>query len=169
MSLINRYLQHRRTVQRLRGEVTRTVPRIICRDGFSVSVQASHSHYCGPRMDMARIYYSVECGFPSENVPEWAGYGESAGGESDVFGYVPVELVDKVIEKHGGLLNFNVEGEPMKRLFMLRKKRKGAAITDDKGEPLYFESKMEAKKVRDYIGGTTVVSLGPDHWRNNDE
>ena len=57
----------------------------------------------------------------------------------------------------------------MKRLFMLRKKRKGAAITDDNGDPLYFSNKQDAKKVRDAMGGETVVSLGPDHWRNNDE
>lgn len=45
-----------------------------------------------------------------------------------------------------------------KRLFILRKYRKGPAL-----EGLYFHDKMEAKRHRDMLGGDTVVSYGPDH------
>ena len=139
------------------------VPVIVCSDGFSVSVQAGPYYYCSPQSyDSFGPWTHVECGYPSWSVPEWSGYGND---EEGIYSRVPVELVDLVIMKHGGIK----EIDDMKRLFMLRKKRRGAAITDDNGDPLYFSNKMEAKKVRDTMGGGTVVSLGPDHWRNNDE
>lgn len=49
------------------------------------------------------------------------------------------------------------------RLFSLRQHRNGPLVTDQSGEPLYFDNKMEAKRLRDRIGGRTVVTLGPDH------
>lgn len=50
------------------------------------------------------------------------------------------------------------------RLFALRHDRKGRLVVDpDTGQPLFFSDKMEAKKVRDALGGSTVVTLGPDH------
>lgn len=49
------------------------------------------------------------------------------------------------------------------RLFALREYKKGPHITDQSGEPLYFDSKTVAKRLRDRIGGSTVVTLGPDH------
>lgn len=54
----------------------------------------------------------------------------------------------------------------MKRLFVLRHSKGGAIIKDSANRPLYFENKMVAKAARDQFGGTTVVSLGPDHKRN---
>ena len=49
-----------------------------------------------------------------------------------------------------------------KRLFQLRKYPKGPVITGSEG-PLYFADKSAAKAARNEMGGTTVVSLGPDH------
>ena len=51
---------------------------------------------------------------------------------------------------------------PSKRLFQLRKYPKGPVITGSEG-PIYFSNKSAAKAVRNEMGGTTVVSLGPDH------
>ena len=48
----------------------------------------------------------------------------------------------------------------MKRLFMLRHGRGGAAVLGDNKQPLYFDNKMEAKKARK---DKQVVSLGVDH------
>jgi hypothetical protein len=45
-----------------------------------------------------------------------------------------------------------------KRLFQLRKYPKGATIPN-----VYFSNKSAAKAARNEMGGTTVVSLGPDH------
>jgi hypothetical protein len=51
----------------------------------------------------------------------------------------------------------------MKRLFVLRHGKGGAVVTGPGNQPMYFASKPEAKKVRDTLGGNTVVSRGPDN------
>lgn len=51
-----------------------------------------------------------------------------------------------------------------KRLFVLRHGKGGAIVRDEKTQqPLYYSNKPAAKQVRDTLGGTTVVSYGPDH------
>lgn len=51
----------------------------------------------------------------------------------------------------------------MKRLFMLRKRRGGPSIPN-----VYFDNKAKAKTERDKLGGETVVSYGPDHYKFNE-
>tara|TARA_Y100000592_G_C5478345_1_gene323736 strand:- start:535 stop:831 length:297 start_codon:yes stop_codon:yes gene_type:complete len=82
--------------------------RIVCKDGFSMSVQANEYAYCTPRMDNAPAYSEVEIGYPSQ--PEhllmpWAENEEAPC--KTVYGYVPRQRVMLVIAKHGGM----VEGE----------------------------------------------------------
>ena len=80
------------------------VPQIVCADGFTISVQASEAHYCHPRIDDATYYTEVECGYPSSNpefIQEYAENSESLTGT--VYPYTPVELVNKLIDLHGGL------------------------------------------------------------------
>ena len=73
-------------------------PRITCKDGFNMSVQASSFAYSKPRSDEPP-YTHVEVGYPSEHESLLDPY---ADGESkDVFGYVPVEVVEKIVDKHG--------------------------------------------------------------------
>ena len=77
--------------------------RVSCADGFTMSVQASQYTYCTPRFDNAAHYSHVEIGFPSEQEPdimEWAESPEDPTGS--VYGWVPVEVVEAVIAKHGG-------------------------------------------------------------------
>lgn len=80
------------------------VPQIVCADGFTISVQASKTHYCRPRIDDATYYTEVECGFPS-SVPEFIQkYAKDYTSLTDtVYPYTPVELVNKLIDLHGGL------------------------------------------------------------------
>ena len=82
--------------------------RVKCKDGFSVSIQASRSDYCSPRIDDAWEYAEVELGYPSQ--PDWL-IMEYAEDETQpvktVYGYVPVETVYLLLTKHGGV----VEGE----------------------------------------------------------
>jgi len=90
-------------------------PRIVCADGFSISVQASENHYCLPRIDSSNgsIYDEVECGFPSEMEPisepteedfqYYAEYAEDEDLTKTVYSYVPVSVVDKLLESHGGI------------------------------------------------------------------
>jgi hypothetical protein len=51
----------------------------------------------------------------------------------------------------------------MKRLFILRRGKKGTAVLNDDDQPLYFANKMTAKAERDRLGDGIVVSYGPDH------
>ena len=76
-------------------------PSITCMDGFNMSVQASAWHYCTPRQSGLSEYEEVEVGFPSEDEELIQKYLEWP--ESDVYGYVPVEVIWQVIIKHGGL------------------------------------------------------------------
>jgi hypothetical protein len=76
---------------------------IECVDGFTISVQASRVHYCEPR-EKDGPYLSVECGFPSSDVPEMADYKDGDDYDTDsVFVCVPVEIVEAVLAKHGGM------------------------------------------------------------------
>ena len=79
-------------------------PRLYCNDGYSVSVQASEFHYCSPRLNGLQDYERVELGFPSmedELINEYADDGDDY--TDTVYGYVPIEVVEKLIEKHGGI------------------------------------------------------------------
>lgn len=50
----------------------------------------------------------------------------------------------------------------MKRLFVLRTSKGGQVVIGPNG-PYYFDNKQAAKAARNTIGGSTVVSKGPDH------
>lgn len=82
-------------------------PHITCLDGFKMSVQASNFHYCNPREDlMDGEYDEVEIGFPSQKEDLIMEYAECPDEPTDtVYGWVPVEIVNEVIEKHGGIIN----------------------------------------------------------------
>ncbi len=81
------------------------LPKIVCDDGFTLSVQASAHHYCSPRDDFGP-WATVEVGFPSERPEpwdEWARYCESPERPTDtVYGYVPFSFVEALITSHGG-------------------------------------------------------------------
>ena len=82
--------------------------RVICADGFSMSVQAHEGAYCSPQRDHANPYTSVEVGFPSKEEPLLMEYcDESEKPTETVYGWVPTQVVTNVIAKHGGM----VEGE----------------------------------------------------------
>ena len=79
--------------------------KVICADGFKMSMQASHAHYCSPREDGLNDYDTIEIGFPSEKEELLMDYAEDGSNPTGtVYGWVPVEIVDKIIRKHGGLL-----------------------------------------------------------------
>ena len=80
--------------------------KIICKDGFTMSVQANEGAYCSPRVDNAERYVAVEVGYPSVREPllmEWA---ESEGRPTEtVYGWVPSERISLVCIKHGGIVS----------------------------------------------------------------
>lgn len=78
-------------------------PRIVCNDGFNMSVQGSIGHYCSPRIT-TDYYNSLEIGFPSEQedlIMEFAEQKEIP--TETVYGWVPIDIIQKVIEKHKGI------------------------------------------------------------------
>ena len=78
-------------------------PRITCQDGFSLSVQATHGAYCSPRNNTGP-WSAVEVGFPSAEPELIMSYcGDPKKPTETVYGYVPIELVEELIEKHGGI------------------------------------------------------------------
>jgi hypothetical protein len=75
-------------------------PHVMCNDGFTISIQADEFMYCLPRENLTGGEYThVELGFPSEKDELIEKYREGT-----VYPYVPIELVEKLIEKHGGLM-----------------------------------------------------------------
>ena len=95
-----------------------TLPKIICADGFSMSVQVGGSLYSTPKK-IAKRYSAVEIGFPSEHEILIESYAECRYHDSPltskecnhhlsdytktIYPYVPVRIVDKVLKKHGGI------------------------------------------------------------------
>ena len=85
------------------------LPKIVCSDGFTMSVQVGHSLYSTPKK-VAKRYSAVEIGFPSEDEPLIEKYAESYYDPDvdfkyteTVYPYVPVKVVNQVLKKHGGI------------------------------------------------------------------
>ena len=87
-------------------------PYAICKDGFSISIQASKNHYCSPRLDMMGEYDEVELGFPSQLDELIDDFAEDPDTTQTVYGYVPVEVVDALLEKHGGIVKAHTAKTP---------------------------------------------------------
>ena len=87
--------------------------RIECADGFSISVQATHGSYCSPRTNIGP-WGLVECGYPSAHPGDaLMQYAEDPERPLDtVYGYVPIKIVEALIESHGGALIAALNAEP---------------------------------------------------------
>ena len=84
----------------------RRFPRVICADGFNMSVQAHDGAYCSPRENNAEKYKEVEVGFPSAEEPLLMDYCEDRNDPTGtIYAYVPVGVVTNVIAKHGGMVD----------------------------------------------------------------
>ena len=98
MNALSKYIINKRP------EPASCAPPLVCRDGFSMSVQASEYHYCSPRNNEGP-WMEFECGFPSGPAPELKEWKEEIGDRRDeecVFAYVPWVVLMLTIEKHGG-------------------------------------------------------------------
>lgn len=84
-------------------------PLIYCQDGFSISVQANVCSYCFPKTNEGP-WETVECGYPSDISEDLIPYAEDPENlTGTVYSKVPVEIVNKVIDLHGGLLMIGPE------------------------------------------------------------
>lgn len=86
------------------AHATLPIAAVVCADGFTISVQASRYHYCAPRENDGP-WTNVECGFPSEAAPAIEDYKDGDDNDCEsVFAGVPIELVEKLIASHGGMV-----------------------------------------------------------------
>jgi hypothetical protein len=86
--------------------VSKIFPPMTCADGFSMSVQGHAGTYSRPRDDFAKHYSAVEVGFPSareELLMPFIDGGEDTDPTETVYGYVPLDIIEQVVAKHGGL------------------------------------------------------------------
>ena len=80
---------------------------IVCADGFSISVQASHGCFCTPQRDKGP-WTEVECGYPSSTDPMLDPYLD--GADSAVYGHVPIAIVERLLASHGGWITPTDDG-----------------------------------------------------------
>lgn len=108
MDKVNEFLKNNYTYHEIPDgtrfpEVTE---RAECKDGYSISIQANRYTYCTPRRDEAWPYESVELGFPNMEDELISEYADGPGDlTKTIYAYVPIDLVNELIEKHGGIIN----------------------------------------------------------------
>ena len=99
-------------------------PKVICKDGFNVSLQINNGNYCSSENGYRELgvdWQEVEFGFPSENdknmwkhsemygSPTWGDdykeipFNEYGFNVTDTVGRIPVEDMQKVLDNHGGI------------------------------------------------------------------
>ena len=80
-----------------------TRPRIFCNDGFNFSVQGGEGHYSTPRKN-EKEFMAMEIGFPSEVEELILEFAEEVNNPTEtVYGYVDNNIIQQVIDKHGGI------------------------------------------------------------------
>ena len=108
---INEYLQkHKKFIETGLYKFRQVTPRLECADGFNMSVHVGKNMYCQPRVEDAPVYSHCEVGFPSEKEEALMPYvdgnidqDDGDGGWQTVYAEVPVEVIDEIITKHGGI------------------------------------------------------------------
>ena len=86
---------------------------VVCRDGFTMSVQANHGSYCSPRDDLGP-YVSVEVGYPTMVDQLLLPYAENKEEPTQtVYGWVPVHKIVEIILSHGGMVDGELPTSPV--------------------------------------------------------
>ena len=95
--------------QTIEEENMKKYKSVVCRDGFTMSIQAGADMYSSPRKNSAPRYREVEIGYPSAKESLILEYAEKPHAPTDtVYAYVPVDIVTLVIAKHGGMVSGEV-------------------------------------------------------------
>ena len=80
-------------------------PRVVCEDGFEISVQASELHYCDPLENFRSFYKNLQLGHPSEEDPII--YEFELSSEPGIYAHVPYTIVEKLLDAHGGIAGYS--------------------------------------------------------------
>lgn len=87
-------------------------PRIVCKDGFSISIQNNAGNYCGSEngyRTFGKYWVEVEWGYPSEPIDaekygaELWGYENCPEKISDGVGRCRIGAMDDLLLEHGGI------------------------------------------------------------------
>lgn len=88
-------------------------PNLVCKDGFRISVQASTFHHCNPHRNLETgLYNSVEVLYFRENISAKKSedyellcdtYDGDDSMDGIIFSYVPIDIIQKVVDMHGGI------------------------------------------------------------------
>lgn len=81
------------------------VPRLYCKDGFSISVQVHNGNYCASENGYRTFglnWLEVEWGFPTQPIDGIKFNAEDKEDTMDSVGRVKVELINGLCEEHGG-------------------------------------------------------------------
>ena len=82
------------------GTVT-LYPPVICKDGYFMSIQASKFHHCEPKETLKTFDYdTVEVRCLEDDATELTEY---EGNDKKFYYNVPVEVIENIIKKHGGI------------------------------------------------------------------
>lgn len=81
---------------------------IKCKDGFTMSVQASYWHYCNPRVTLYSknnfIYESMEVWYPNKKEEKLMPYACQDSWEW-VYAQVPINTLNDIIENHWWIIS----------------------------------------------------------------
>ena len=93
--------------------------KVVCADGYRMSIQASSGHYCTPKVDIdqdANIKYSSVEVLIYEDDNLFEGYIDDEDGRDRIGAYVPVNVVLEVIKKHGGAIQGEIPPFDLKKM-----------------------------------------------------
>jgi hypothetical protein len=107
---VSEYLMSNVTWYTVAGyQVRNNHKRIYCKDGYNFSVQARSGAYCSPREDFGP-WYEVEVGYPSAVEDTLMPYvDDDSKPLNTVYGYVPIDIVEEIVARHGGIDHAKME------------------------------------------------------------
>ena len=87
------------------------LPMVTCQDGFRISIQCGWGHYSSPKVSRRGALPDspshFELGFPSKYEELLSNFAQdityNKNNLDTVFSFVPVETVNGIINKHGGI------------------------------------------------------------------
>ena len=83
------------------------IPRVYCKDGFNISIQAHNGNYCASEngtREFGLDWNEVEWGFPSAEIDAVKYNAEDENNTMGTVGaYVDVDLLDSLLNEHGGI------------------------------------------------------------------
>ena len=81
-------------------------PRVVCNDGFSISLQIHNGNYCSSEngyRTLGHTMETVEFGFPNQDEELLKDYAEYSEDVTTTVGRLPIGVAQQIIDKHGGI------------------------------------------------------------------